>query len=480
MDLGQIFTNMTVARFMVSLFSVNKTSSVLDPCFGKGAFIDACVERGFKNITGYELDTKLYSLVSNKYSNFILKHEDFLNAPKSIKYDAIIMNPPYIRHEKIDNLSSLGISKKQIRENPIYNALPSSANMYMYFIIKALHLLKQNGEMIVIFPVSWLNTKSGESFRKLINSLSTIDRQIHVCGRAFETNALVDVVILKVIRGRRKKTATVEFATLNNNEITMTPCKIKKNDKVCLSEPFGIYGTVRRGITTGGNSIFINPNIQNCKNYLVPILSGPKNVKGYGTSGAKLDKLLFIQNEHISSSLSTFLHDWEAEIKRTKKPKTMYEKILSHKKWYKIAPIDSEGILFNYFIREDMKFVRNETNVMARDNFYIIRPHVDVHLFFAMLNSLYTYYQLEYSGKKYGAGLLKIQRYDIENLKFPDVSKFKQADRKELISLAKSMIKTGKSKVQEITKIISPYTSWNYKKIATAYDELKTNRLKGL
>ena len=48
------------------------------------------------------------------------------------------MNPPYIRQEKIDDLARLGITKEKLRKDKIYEPLPSTANMYMYFIFKAL------------------------------------------------------------------------------------------------------------------------------------------------------------------------------------------------------------------------------------------------------------------------------------------------------------------------------------------------------
>ena len=68
-----------------------------------------------------------------------------------------------------------------------------------------------------------------------------------------------------------------------------------------------------------------------------------------------------------------------------------------------------------------MKFVMNETSAFARDNFYVIKPKVDKWVLFALLNNYYTYYQLELSGKRYGAGLLKLQRYDIEELTFAGI-----------------------------------------------------------
>ena len=63
MDLGQVFTSSVVAKYMVSLLNISFSSSILDPCFGDGVFIDACLEAGFTNITGYEIDENLYNAV---------------------------------------------------------------------------------------------------------------------------------------------------------------------------------------------------------------------------------------------------------------------------------------------------------------------------------------------------------------------------------------------------------------------------------
>lgn len=119
MDLGQIFTNKYVAEYMVSLFNLDNTDAILDPCFGEGAFIEACLNQGFKNISGYELDENLYKEVKTTYPTLNLHNADFLNINYNGKYDGIIMNPPYIRQEKIDNLKPYGITKKILRKNAI-------------------------------------------------------------------------------------------------------------------------------------------------------------------------------------------------------------------------------------------------------------------------------------------------------------------------------------------------------------------------
>ena len=114
MDLGQVFTNRNIARFMASLFTLDANATMLDPCFGTGVFLEALDSLGFKNVTGYEIDSTLYDEVLSKFKKCKLYNEDFLSSQLN-HFDGIIMNPPYIRQEKIDGLSPLGVTKNKLR-----------------------------------------------------------------------------------------------------------------------------------------------------------------------------------------------------------------------------------------------------------------------------------------------------------------------------------------------------------------------------
>ena len=152
----------------------------------------------------------------------------------------------------------------------------------------------------------------------------------------------------------------------------------------------------------------------------------------------------------------------------------------SDENWFAISTVNSSGILFSYFVRNDMKFVYNESDYLARDNFYIIRQKdsKDSLLLFALLNNYYTFYQLEKIGKKYGAGLLKLQRYDLENLRFPDISEFSQKDVESLKSLSLNLISNNDSKaVSDITKVISQYSNVKYDILLKEYHSIKSHRL---
>ncbi len=477
-DLGQVFTRGNVARYMVSLFDLPKQAAIMDPCYGAGVFLDALLGYGYSNVTACELDTALFENTRGKYPQYKLLNSDFLKYGGSNAYDGIVMNPPYIRQEKIDELGQYGITKETLRSNPIFSGLPSTANIYMFFIMKAIDLLKDGGQLIVIFPGSWMNARSGTEFQETMLSKCGVEKQIHIHGDVFEREALVDVVILKLMKGKTDINTVEEY--LESKDGGLQSVSLRENKAFGeFSYPFSRLATVRRGLTTGCNEMYINPDFP-CEDggCFKPIISSPKSIDGYTTLNARLDRLFCPAEDAVSDEISSYLDFWKNKIIQEKKPKTLLFKINNSDKWYEIREICGEGILFSYFVRNDMKFVMNETGALARDNFYIIQPKVDKWVLFALLNNYYTYYQLELSGKKYGAGLLKLQRYDIEGLYFPDYERISDSDKKEMAALGHKLLESADASViGEITKLVSKYSRTNYREITERYAAIKSNRL---
>ena len=163
------------------------------------------------------------------------------------------------------------------------------------------------------------------------------------------------------------------------------------------------------------------------------------------------------------------------------KPKSLFTKIKKDKCWYKIRLVSSRGIIFSYFVRNDMKFILNDSETLVRDNFYIIRPHIDQLVMMALLNNYYIFYQLELFGKRYGAGLLKLQKYDLERLRFPFIEKISDEDIVKLKKLGQGLITSSNSDlVEDITKVLSNYSDVNYETIRKKYIELKKRRLEDI
>ena len=481
-DLGQIFTRKVVAEYMVSLFDLSKKSNILDPCFGAGAFLEALQCNGFENVTGCEIDANLFKINQNKFKKYNLFQQDFLQFGLPESFDGIIMNPPYIRQEKIDDLQNLGITKKFLRQNIIYKSLPSTANMYMYFILKAMNLLKVHGQLVVIFPSSWLNSRSGKQFKKALLERGRIEKAVYLYGDVFEKEALVDVVILKVIK--TTDLINMEEEYLEVQEESIFPKILKKEKNMTFFEcPFSKIASIQRGITTGYNKMFINPEIQVPVNSgcLKKIISSPKSIVGYSTCNAKFDQLLDCEVNNVPQQIKKYLDIWKKKILEEEKPKSLFTKIKKDKCWYKIRLVSSRGIIFSYFVRNDMKFILNDSETLVRDNFYIIRPHIDQLVMMALLNNYYIFYQLELFVKRYGAGLLKLQKYDLERLRFPFIEKISDEDIVKLKKLGQGLITSSNSDlVEDITKVLSNYSDVNYETIRKKYIELKKRRLEDI
>jgi len=394
-------------------------------------------------------------------------------------FDGIIMNPPYIRHEKIDELAEYGVTKAKLSAKSIFSMLPKSANLYMYFIVKAINLLNKNGELIVIFPDSWLNSRSGAAFRKVLLKNCAVEKRVHVTGRAFEKDALVDVVILKLKKNSTPTDCEPLFVRVEDDLITKRTIK-QFGQNIKSKIPFHDCATIKRGITTGYNEAFINPTISELNDdYFEDIISSPKAVVGYSTKGASVDKLLYVKEDmEIAQPLREYLNNMEVNIVESQKPKTLASKIKTGCNWYSIKAFDCTGILFGYIVRGDMRFILNDTGVVARDNFYVIKPKIDKYILLAILNNFYVYMQLESIGRKYGGGMLKLQKYDVESIMFPNITEFSEKDIGKLSKLGKKLAETGnRGIIEEISLLLSNYESTDLETIKNQLDYMRSARL---
>lgn len=462
--LGQVFTKTSVAKFMVDLFDLPKDARILDPCFGDGVFIKALLQESFLNVVGYEIDSRFVKKFKSKNPSLEVYCKDFLATQK--KYDGIIMNPPYIRQESIDNLAEYGISKKKLRCQKIFQWLPKTSNLYMYFVTKAIDLLNDGGQLVAIFPDSWSKSKTGIAFKQFLMKNCEIVKKISMENTSpFDDEVLTNVVILKLIkRATERKRVAIQSKTMLTDYLTIDLLSIAK---------------VRRGITTGANKLFINPPISSEDNSLIPILSSPKNYNGYSTEHAILDKMLLVNEKSVSQEVKEYLSDCSRKIEESRKPKSLYDKKRAGGKWYPSKTFDCSGLIFSYFVRNEMKFAINPSGVLVRDNFYVIESNLDIYILFALMNNYFTYYQLEETGKKYGAGLLKIQCYDLEQIMLPDINKFSDWSIAKITSKAKkvSEAKDDDGGVSEITEIISNEVGFSFKDIEEMYNTKKRGRL---
>lgn len=477
MNLGQVYTKEIVADFMVGLLDIPKSSEIIDPCFGQGVFIKSLQKAKYKKITGLEIDTVTYNKTDFKvFHQCNLKNIDFFKYNPQNQVDGFILNPPYVRQEDIDEMKELGVTKETIRKKCGDFKIYSKANMYLYFVARCIYLLREGGQMVVIFPNVWVKTPDGKKFFAQIQNKGLINNIIQVSGSPFVGNPLVDVMIMKFTKGGKGETKEETLFINKNGTIELTDGerieRVYSNNCVFLSS----IAKVRRGLSTGFNKIFINPQIKSDK-FKVDILSTPKDVQGYTTNGAKIDKLLTISSKtKITEAVSTYIENAESIILKKGAPKTLVNLIQSGKKWYSLTLPLKPDIIFPYIIRDNVRFIKNDAKVIVRDNFYSINSSINSYLLLGLLNNYYIYSQLESCGKSYGKGLLKIQKYDIDKLVIPDPNNISLNDREKIIEYAKLLIKYKKSEyIRELSLILEKY--YCIGNIETVYKSQKKNRL---
>lgn len=475
MNLGQVYTKQVVADFMVRLYTITGNAHVLDPCFGRGVFINSLLANTEFVVEGIEIDEASYIAFGNPDERRCrLMNGDFFDVEGS--FDGIIMNPPYVRHEELSKLAPLGVTKQKLQLSCWMMHISSKANLYMYFILRSILLLRDGGELIAIFPNSWTNTPVGKQFYEQMKLHGSITDFINVEGEAFESSPMVDVCIIKYVKGVRRETSNRTLRITQDNNLVVEDVKQQKNRVSKNLITLRSVASIRRGITTGANKFFVNPPLFT-QTHIVSILSSPKDFTGYTTRHCRQDKLLAIRSgDNLNEEEKTYLRNSASVILKEGKPITLKTLIDEGQPWYYIAIPETAQIVFSYIVRNDLKFCLNAENCIVRDNFYMISSRYNSLLLMALLNNYYVYMQLENLGKSYGKGLLKLQKYDIDNIKVPHPEMIQEEDKIKLVQLAEELIKSSDDcHIDAITNLLMPY--YEYNGVKKIYIELKLKRL---
>ncbi|MEE8171051.1 MAG: N-6 DNA methylase, partial [Phycisphaerae bacterium] len=169
---GQFFTPDGVAAAMVRWACRHRPQSFLDPAVGPGIFLEKLASQGIgaiRRIVAYDTDAFALDLArarSSKESemavDFVLA--DFLCAEPAAPFDAIVCNPPYIRHHQARLPDSL-FAQFDERFNLRFSRL---TNVYCLFLLKITTLLSPRGRAAVITPTEFLNADFGRAVKQVL------------------------------------------------------------------------------------------------------------------------------------------------------------------------------------------------------------------------------------------------------------------------------------------------------------------------
>lgn len=482
-ELGQVFTPKNIAELMASFLSNKIYRDILDPAAGNGALLDACFNLfdGRKTMKAIEIDNDLIEILSNKgFEALCMNFFDYND-----KVDSIIMNPPYIRQELLTKENS----KNDLLDKLNYKNITSRSNLYLYFLIKALETLREDGRVVVIIPNTWLTSAYGITIQKYILSNYTLNSVINFEKNVFD-DVDVDVSIFVIDNLRPTDLTRTQFYYFEDIEIRditeLLQAKVNKEipQKDILSVGWFFYkenisfnfdnittlsdfAIINRGLTTNFNNFFIKENdeeiVKLYPNLFKKIVNKQTEIKTYLVDTDSLNKVVMLipkELNQVPQKIILHIKKTEKLIKESKSPKSIYNMITKKKEWFSLKAQVKNSLIFNYIIRNDVRFIINNSSAVVKDNFYQItffEENLQM-IYFAILNSSFSRYFIEHAGRSYGSGLLKIQKYELDRLPILDHRMLNLKDRNKLIDKSKKLLANNSKKtILEIDKVLEKY-----------------------
>ncbi len=250
-NLGQVFTPQSIVSDMLSLVKSTQRLAnprFLEPSCGDGAFFRHLP----KNKIGIEIDVKLSRKMQSEFapnSSEKILNFDFFAYPISEKFDTIIGNPPYVRHQDIPPAT------KAILQ-PFGELFDSRSNLYLFFIYKCVLHLNDGGELIFITPRDFLKSTASRKLNEFLFLQGSISDFIELGDKKIFANAQPNCIIWRFEKGdfSRKTTCHKHFSCVNG-QILLT--------KNAYTLPFNELFFVKVGAVSGLDRVFASEKYGN-------------------------------------------------------------------------------------------------------------------------------------------------------------------------------------------------------------------------
>jgi adenine-specific DNA-methyltransferase len=463
---GQFWTPAWVAEAMAAYALNGGSDHVFDPAVGEGAFFRAVKQESIRSgksiqLFGTEVDAEILEqaqasgLAANDLSGVELR--DFVFDPPAKMYDAIVANPPYLRHHRLsaDAKQSLKRWCCCLMGNP----LDGRTGLHVFFLLRALTLLRDGGRLAFILPADVCEGKSAVRLWQWITSHFCLDAVITFDAQAspfpgVDTNPLIFLVRNALpqedFRWVRVKEAWTD--ALRKWVAAGLPLESHAGLEVCLRSiqegrqtgfsraprtyaddcpRLGDFCKVMRGIATGENAFFFLTQTQAEQleiplEFLLPAVGRTRDVMTdvlTTNTLLELDKagrptLLFAPDarplEQFPTSVQAYLREGET---RGLPQKAL---ISQRKPWYAMEKRRVPPFLFAYLGRRNVRFIRNQANALPLTSFLCVYPRHDdaetIERIWRLLQHPSVLNNLASVGKSYGVGAIKVEPRALEAL----------------------------------------------------------------
>jgi adenine-specific DNA-methyltransferase len=428
--LGQVITPHELAdRMAADLLKgrPDRPMRVLDPCVGPGTFPSALARNGVPRArdtaTALDIDPAMIDAVcrSSSLAAWEPQVADYLWWRPPAQFDAAILNPPYIRQEWVDD-------KERLRRRFIEEfgaEVPGTANLYVYFLVKALSELAPGGRMIAIIYDGWCQTLYG---RWLADWLACHADSLDVERVAAPFDGrLIDATIIKARRGTPTTSRSAP--------------RFEAQDpvgEIAGMAPIGTQLETRRGLRLKQSAFFLCSREDCDRHGATPFLKKVRHVNGFAVDDSHPEAALLVTSgtpDHPA------LPELRRRLRAARREPDKNESILTWVRerpedWYVHRPAPVAPLVVNYYLRTRPRHLLNP-GLAYSDNFYGLTPPAgeDPRMWFALLNSSATAVSILAHARPQGSGLRKVQLFEYRTSSVPVVAAFDRNDQLRLADL---------------------------------------------
>jgi len=468
---GQFWTPEWVAEAMVAYVLQGGATHIFDPAVGAGAFFLAAKRRAFQmNRTIRLLGTELHPDVLNEIQGHGLSSEDlehvriadFIMQPPVESFDAIVANPPYIRHHRL--CESVKLYLKRFSKEILGQSLDGRTGYHVYFLIRALKLLNPHGRLSFILPADTCEGIFAGALWQWIARTYKLDAVVTFASDAtpfpgVDTNPVIlmlrneppcDKFLWAKCEGADtddlKRWCLSDFNVEGLLNLRVISRGIEEGIRTGLSrypvdqfhygQPLVDFASVMRGIATGANDFFLvtldkAKQLKIPTKYFVRAVARTRDIaddtitendlneldrKGRPTYLLYLDR---INCDRLPGPLRAYLESGEDQDFHNRPLISM------RRPWYKMEQRTPPPILFAYLGRRNARFIRNLAKVVPLTGFLCVYPYQDdaayIEKLWFVLRQKETLTNLPLVAKSYGQGALKVEPRGLERLPLPQI-----------------------------------------------------------
>lgn len=468
-ETGQFWTPPWVAEAMVSYCLVAGATTLFDPAVGAGAFLQAGRKTGAAlgrhvALSGVEID--LFALAQAHAAGLTdedlgdVRLGDFMLDPMPIRHEAIVANPPYIRHHRL----SAG-AKRTLRAfatGLLGQSLDGRAGLHVYFLLRALASLAPGGRLAFIIPADTCEGVFAPMLWRWITTRFRLDAVITFAPDASPFPSVDTNPIIVLIRAaepvpgffwarctqsdspaltrwlgsdlRQSPIAGLEIHTRETHEALQTGLSRAPRTETHEGPRLGEIARVMRGIATGANEFFFLTRAQAAalalpEELLLPAIGRTRDVTEDTVTAETLAHL-----DHAGRPTLLFAPDgrplaqFSDAVQRYLQQGAAMD--LSHRAliqqrnpWYKMETRRVPPFLFAYLGRRNIRFIRNLAGAMPLTSFLCVYPldpaPASVERLWRVLQHEDTVANLAQVGKSYGSGAIKVEPRALEQLPLP-------------------------------------------------------------